>query len=154
MGREVSPATAMPWKKGQLYAKTAKKRTSSSEFGPWAGGPETYVGTRDMSKKRGYRDTIARKPYSGPSVGSISQPIDQTPPRSYKAALAQNIANGERQSEIERIGKTMAPAEKKLRSAAQNILKSWSKSRRMKKAGPPPSRGRDININWGSGYYG
>ena len=36
-------------------------------------------------------------PSSGPSVGSISQPIDQAPPRSYKAALAQNIAFGERQ---------------------------------------------------------
>ena len=86
MGRERSPATAMPWKNRPLGRK--------------AKAP-SYVITR-VKKEEGfpYSTRVAQTPSSGPSVGSISQPIDQAPPRSYKAALAQNIANGERQKNL------------------------------------------------------
>ena len=87
MGREISPGTALPgpvpvsvWPKSQAII--IKRKTKKG-----VPRPESF-----------WYNTST--PSSGPSSaqrGNISQPIDQAPPRSYKAALAQNIAYGERQ---------------------------------------------------------
>ena len=113
MGRERSPATAMPWKNRPLGRK--------------AKAP-SYVITR-VKKEEGfpYSTRVAQTPSSGPSVGSISQPIDQAPPRSYKAALAQNIANGERMKGMGLFPEAQQPPKNKIKRRGSP---------------PPPPQGR------------
>ena len=149
MGREISPGTALPgpvpvsvWPKSQAII--IKRKTKKG-----VPRPESF-----------WYNTST--PSSGPSSGqrgNISQPIDQTPPRSYKAALAQNIAYGERMKGMGLFPeRDSSPQLSKARSALKSSFSSFkdfdvrsaqqiAKNKRKKKAGPPPSRGR-TTINY------
>ena len=128
MGREISPGTALPgpvpvsvWPKSQAIIQKRKTKKGVPQPENWWWNPS--------------------RPSSGPSSGqrgNISQPIDQAPPRSYKAALAQNIANGEREKNLKSLLKEEAYPE------AQQPPKN---KRKRRGSPPPPPRGR-TTINY------
>ena len=140
MGREISPGTALPgpvpvsvWPKSQAII--IKRKTKKG-----VPRPESF-----------WYNTST--PSSGPSSaqrGNISQPIDQAPPRSYKAALAQNIANGERQRmrPFLEAQPELSPAKSLLKEEAYRAaLQSPKNKRKRRGSPPPPPRGR-TTINY------